>query len=382
MLFSVITICRNEEKRISKTLDTICKQNFYDFEYIIQDGQSSDNTLLIVQEYKKKYPHINIRVISERDCGLYDAMNKAVSYASGQYICFINSGDFLFDENTLKQVARAISLSPDMDWYYGECIVIYPNGDELIQIPTTIENISGDEMRDYLKKRQLQLIHQSIFSKRELLKRNPFDVTYKIRAELKWYYECLLTGIKIKKMDFPVCMYSQGGISERASSVPINAQETRRIFEEKNLLTEDNVRVLPGENDYTNCFKEIYSQWLALKQSGHQMEQYLQGQGVKSIAIYGYAEFGTHVINELKNSSIIISCIIDKQNKHPYSGIPVISPENFRENVDLIIVTALSHYREIYENMSGRTECKICSLEDILEDMWIVDEKNRNLCHL
>lgn len=382
MLFSIITICRNEEKRISKTLDIICKQNFDDFEYIIQDGQSTDNTLSIAKAYKKKYPNVNIKLRSEQDNGLYDAMNKANSYATGQYICFINSGDFLFDENTLKKIAQVIKETPGMDWYYGECIVIYPNGNELTQIPTTIENISGDEMRDYLKKNQLQLIHQSIFSKRKLLEQIPFDVTYKLRAELKWYYECLLTGIKIKKMNFPVCMYSQGGISERTSSVPVNAREIQRILKENNLLTEDNISMLPVGNDYTGCFKEIYSQWLALKQSGHQMGEYLLKQGVKKIAIYGYAEFGTHVINELKNSQVIISSIIDKKNKYSYSGIPVVNPDNFQENVDLIIVTALTHYKEIYEHMSGKTKCRICSLEDILEDMWLSDEKNRNLCYL
>lgn len=371
MKFSIITICFNEENRISETLNSIYNQEFSDFEHIIEDGGSEDKTLNIVHSYQMKHAEKNIRVFSEKDNGLYDAMNRAVKRAKGEYICFINSGDFLFDKTILSKVAKEIDKNPQMDWYYGECIVVYPNGDEYIQMPTTIENIHGTEMRSYLETNQLKLIHQSIFAKKECLEMFPFDTSYKLRAELKWYYDCMLDGIKIKRMLFPVCMYSQGGISEHVSSVAIHAKETKRIFLELGLLTEDNKKEIPNENDYRECFKGIYSQWLSLKQAGYSMEQYLLNNGIKTIAIYGYAEFGTHVINELKDSTIQIKCIIDKQEKYPYSGINVVMPERFTQKVDLIIVTALAHYKEIYEDMSSRTDCKICSLENILEEMWL-----------
>lgn len=373
MLFSIIIVCKNEEKRISGTLDSICNQSFKDFECIIQDGESKDNTILCVEYYKNEYPLVKINILSEKDEGLYDAMNRAVKRASGEYVCFINAGDKLFDENTLQNIADVIDNERNMDWYYGESIITYPNGDEYMQVPTTIENISGMQMITYLENHQLDLIHQSIFAKKQCLIKFPFDLSYKLRAEVKWYYDCMLNGISIKKMEFPVCIYTYGGISERVSSVPIHVTETKRILEELDLLTEENKKKIPNENDYEICLKGVYGEWLSLKQAGHSMEHYLNNRGIKSVAIYGYAEFGTHVVNELKGSSIQIECIIDKQKKYPYSGTEVLLPEEYDRKVDMIIVTAMTHYKEIYEYMRSKTDCEICSLDRILEEMWFCE---------
>lgn len=331
----------------------ICKQSLDDFECIIQDGES----------FKVKYSHVTINVSSEPDSGLYDAMNKGVACAIGDCICFMNSGDFPFRDDTLERGAAVMNSFPDMDLYYGECVVVYPNGDQYIQMPTTIENNACEEMREFLKINQPRLNHQSIFSKRDCLTRFPFDTIYVLRAELKWYYNGLLKGIGINKMDFPVCIYSQGEISERVLSVSIHARETKRILENYGLMTEDNKKELPEEKDYRECFKGMYSQWLALRQSGRDMGKYFKKKGINKIAIYGYAEFETYVINELKNTDIAITYIIDKQDKYPYSEILVIKPEEFDEEVDLIVVTALAHYKEVYDDMSIRTECRIRSLK-------------------
>lgn len=88
------------------------------------------------------------------------------------------------------------------------------------------------------------------------------------------------------------------------------------------------------------------------------------------IAIYGYVELGIHLINELKNTEIEIVCLIDQQNKFPFSGIRVIKPDEFDGNVDWVIVTPLLHFREIKEYLNKRNSCPIVSLEDVLEDMW------------
>lgn len=369
-LFSIITICYNEENRIQQTLDSVSSQIYKNFEHIIEDGKSEDATCVIVEKNSNKYLEGQLRIFSEEDYGLYDAMNRAVARARGEYICFINSGDYLFDENTLENVAREIENTPNMDWYYGECIVIFPNGDEYFQMPTTIENISGNDIKNKLQEKHLNLNHQTIFAHKTCFDDNLFDVRLKMRAELKWYYKCLLGKKKVKGLGFPVCKYTFGGLSERVSSMEIHKKEMKTILKEFELLDDRNKLELPKENDYTVSYKNIYSTWLALHQAGRAISDYLTKNGVNCIAVYGYAELGTHLINELKQSKIEIRCVIDRQKRYPYLGIPVVHPEEFVEEVDLIIVTAVAHYKEIEVYMKRMTDCQITSLEDILESAW------------
>lgn len=370
MRFSIITICFNEEKRIQKTLESIYCQRYTDYEHIVEDGGSTDKTLEIVSDCASRYPGSRLRIYSEKDQGLYDAMNRAVAKANGDYICFINSGDFLQDENTLMDVAAEMDAFPGMDWYYGSSVVVFPNGDEYIQIPGSIENIEGNSISERLKKEPLSLIHQSIFAHKRCFHQNLFDTKYLLRAELKWYYKCILSQKKIKRLDFPVCRYSLGGASERVTSVSINAAETRDIFEEMQLLTEENQSMLPIEDNNSERYRTIYNQWLGLHHAGIYIADYLREKGIKRIAVYGYAEYGTHLVNELKNTEIEIVCLIDQKNRYPYSKIQVIKPDEFEGNVDLVIVTALMHYDEIKEYYKKRGISQLISLEEMLEDMW------------
>ncbi len=370
-LFSIITICFNEENRIRKTLESVYSQTYKNFEHIIEDGMSHDGTLAIIEKESGNYLRRQLKLFSEKDNGLYDAMNRAIARASGEYLCFINSGDYLYDENTLQKVAMGIEEYPGMDWYYGDCIVIFANGDEYFQIPTTIENVEGRDMKDYLKVNPLSLNHQSIFAHRSCFEENIFDTDLKLRAEVKWYYQCLLRNKKIKRLLFPVCKYAYGGLSERAESLQLHIREMQDILEGFGLLTEENLAGLPKEGDYAICYKNIYNTWLAAFRSGHSIERYLVSNGIKSVAIYGYAELGAHLVNELKGTEIEINCLIDRQRREDYSGIRVIRPEEFNSKVDMIIVTAIVHFNEVKDYMKRITNCRIISLEEILEDVWM-----------
>lgn len=370
MKFSIITICYNEEKRIQKTLESVYCQKFTDYEHIIEDGESTDNTLKIVSQCACQYPGQQLKVYSEKDHGLYDAMNRAILRAKGDYICFINSGDFLQDENTLNNVAAQMDLFPGMDLYYGSCIVVFPNGDEYLQVTGSVENVLGNDISEELKSKPLSIIHQSIFAHRNSFCQNMFDTKYRLRAELKWYYKCFLSKKKVKRLDFPVCRYSLGGFSERVDSVAINAIETKEIFEELQLLTEENISMLPLKDNGSERFRTVYNQWLGLHQAGIYMLDYLKERNIRKVAIYGYAELGTHLVNELKNTEIDITCLIDQKDHFPYSGIKTIKPENFEGNADLVIVTSLLHFDEIREYYRRKNINQIVSLETVLEDMW------------
>jgi len=100
--FSIITVCLNSEKTIETTIKSVTEQSFTDFEYIIIDGKSSDKTLEIIEKYKDS----RIKIISERDKGIFDAMNKGVSLSKGKWIHILNSDDYYYSNNSLVNASK------------------------------------------------------------------------------------------------------------------------------------------------------------------------------------------------------------------------------------------------------------------------------------
>jgi glycosyltransferase involved in cell wall biosynthesis len=119
-VFSIITVVYNSETLIEGTIRSVMAQSWQNYEYIIMDGASKDNTLLIAREYAHKMPQI--RVFSEKDKGLYDAMNKALALATGDFVLFLNSGDHLHAPDTLALIAAQIT--PQTDVLYGDTRVV------------------------------------------------------------------------------------------------------------------------------------------------------------------------------------------------------------------------------------------------------------------
>lgn len=116
MKISVITVCYNSAKTIESTILSVKNQTYQDIEYIVIDGGSSDQTMNIV----KKYKSVVSRYISEKDNGLYDAMNKGIHLASGQIIALINSDDFFCDDAALEKVARCFEKNIDIEAVYAD----------------------------------------------------------------------------------------------------------------------------------------------------------------------------------------------------------------------------------------------------------------------
>ena len=172
--FSIITVCYNAAANIEKTIASVVNQTYEDYEYIIIDGASTDTTLDIIKKYSENYP--KIKYISEPDRGLYDAMNKGVGLAIGDYIQFLNAGDTLFDSDVLKHVQECIT--EDADILYGNIMYVNPDGSENIRTygascRRPIYYATGDCIN-----------HQACFTKRTCFKGNDFDYkTYAICAD-------------------------------------------------------------------------------------------------------------------------------------------------------------------------------------------------------
>ncbi|GHT11750.1 glycosyl transferase [Bacteroidia bacterium] len=197
-LISVVTVVFNNVKSIRNTIESVVNQTYRAVEYIVIDGGSTDGTLDIIKAYSN-----NISVlISEKDTGIYNAMNKGIAMANGQWICLLNSGDVFVDQQTVQIFVDALAQYPDFDIVYGNILVKNKNGD-------LTEKIASEPCN----KHRMFFCHQSAFVKTELLQKYPFDEQYRMSADLKFFKQCYIAHHKFLHLHFPVVVYNTEGIS-------------------------------------------------------------------------------------------------------------------------------------------------------------------------
>jgi len=196
-LVTIILPTFNAASSISKALESILSQSFEDFEVIIMDGLSTDNTLEIAQNYNDA----RIKLFSSKDEGIYDAMNKGLKLAKGEWIYFIGSDDYLFDNNIFKRVFESSN----------NCSVLYGN----VVGPCFIGQYDG--IFDLQKLLKMNICHQALFVKKNVFtKLGYFDVQYKSFADWDFNYR-LFIHPKIKKqyVDIVFAYYSDNGFSAK-----------------------------------------------------------------------------------------------------------------------------------------------------------------------
>ena len=197
-LFSIISVSYNCKDYVVLTLKSLLNQTYKDYELIIIDGKSNDGTLDEINKYKDRFA--NIKIVSEEDGGIYDAMNKGVKYASGKYAFFLNFGDVFFDENLLENMASKMSSNKDV--YYGD-----------IEVQG---KIVGQESRFNLFNfiyLEGMVCHQSIFVRRTLLEKYPFDLQYKICADRDFLIKILKDNCGVEYVGLTICCYDDAGKS-------------------------------------------------------------------------------------------------------------------------------------------------------------------------
>ncbi|HJD91052.1 MULTISPECIES: glycosyltransferase family 2 protein [Bacteroides] len=181
-LFSIITVTFNAENTVERTLISVKQQSFRNIEYIVIDGASKDRTLSILQAYQSDIDQL----ISEPDSGLYDAMNKALNIARGEYICFLNAGDKFHQEHTLAQIVSQLdnlNFSPDV--VYGETALVDNNG-----VFLRMRRLSAPKSLTWKSFKQGMLVcHQAFFAKRELV--STYDLQYKFSSDFDWCIKIL-----------------------------------------------------------------------------------------------------------------------------------------------------------------------------------------------
>lgn len=202
---SIITITYNAERFIEHTIQSVLGQKCKDFEYVIIDGASSDKTMDIVRLYASQ--HDEFKWVSEPDGGLYDAMNKGLHKATGDFVWFINAGDKLYDENTLQTVVDKINAYSDCDVVYGQTLIIgedeKPLGDRNKLAPSVLNKkslLNG-----------LVVCHQSILVRKSIAP--DYDTQYKITADYDWTCNVLSCSRRNCFIDEYISRFMVAGVS-------------------------------------------------------------------------------------------------------------------------------------------------------------------------
>ena len=194
-MFSVVTVVRNGESEIERTLRSCIGQDFQDKEYIVIDGASTDHTNKVVNRYQKDISCY----VCELDKGLYEAMNKAIGIASGQYILFMNCGDTFCDSSVLSRIAEKISILdffPDV--IYGN--TLYKFGEVLLKTPP---------MPLARMERKMVFCHQSCLVRTERIKAMPFDLKYRYAADYDMMLKLYHQNRVFQYLDLSISTFSQ-----------------------------------------------------------------------------------------------------------------------------------------------------------------------------
>lgn len=207
-LFSIITVCFNAAEVISQTMESLYDQTYDDYEYIIIDGLSKDNTLQVIENTKEKYDKLGItKVISEKDQGIYDAMNKGVRLATGKYCCFMNAGDSFVSSNVLLELSNRI-VGKDYGFVYGNVISVGKNFKRFAE--AKLMSVVEDTL-------SMPYCHQALFVLRECLLVHPFNLHFKNAADYEQCIQLYKSGLDYLHVDIIIASYQIGGKSEKGA---------------------------------------------------------------------------------------------------------------------------------------------------------------------
>lgn len=223
MRFSVVTVCYNSANTIERTIQSMQRQNYADWEHIIVDGASTDGTKEVLDRYVNAP---RLKIISEKDDGPYDAMNKGIKAANGDVISFLNADDYYLHEKVLEMVYHKINGFPKADVYYGDLLVVDCNA------PTPYIKVHDSVDRYYMCTNALA--HPSMFHKKHSFeKAGLFDLKYKIVADYEWTLRAMYKNmLRFCYFDVVTTVFSAGGLSTGTAHEKKHSEEREAVVNE------------------------------------------------------------------------------------------------------------------------------------------------------
>ena len=249
-LLTIITITFQAEKFLDRTLLSVEKalhnvKNPSQLEYLIIDGGSKDQTLSIAG----KYNHFISKVVSEKDKGLYDAMNKGLRLASGKYVWFLNAGDEAYDAQTLERLLSSLETGAAV--YYSDAMMVREDGTEVGLRSHFTPHTLPTNLRWQDFALGMKVCHQAFIARKDIA---PFYEYQNLSADIDWEIECLKRADSIQFLPFVLCRYLLGGLS---------VKNHRRSLTDRYKVLKKHFGLLPTLFNHLRIFWRGY--WFAKK---------------------------------------------------------------------------------------------------------------------
>ena len=351
---SIITVCFNSAKTIERTIRSVAAQDYPDIEYIIVDGGSTDGTLDIIHQYEDRIS----RFVSEPDAGIYDAMNKGIQMATGDYITFVNSDDW-YNEGAVSYVAGDIMKRGAAISCYG--INLFDK-DGIMEWDDTfardIHNIRFAMCR----------CHNAIFAKRSVFEMyGGFDLAYKISADYDWLLRAYDNGVEISYDNFPAVNFRLGGVSfvqetkmrKEARTIALLALD--KLKERKKVTEKEYAEIRSKIEDYyekaklDKIIRTVIEEELIGKNDDIKKE-------LKKIfpeekcSIFGCGNFGRECFRILQQGGISVECFWDNNPQSwgtVCSGLEVKSPGEIENTRMKIIIATELYFKDISRQLKA-----------------------------
>ena len=244
MKLSIITINRNNKVGLEKTMLSVASQTYKGFEYIVVDGASEDGSVEVIKRLESEF--VNLKWVSEPDAGIYNAMNKGIRMASGDYIQILNSADCLAALDVTERLLDSIAKNGNPSILYGNMIKCFPNGRHI-----TDKCFAGQEIT-MLGMYSGTLNHDPAYIRRDLFEKyGYYDENLKIVSDWKWYLQAIIIGDENPQyIDMDVTLFDMTGVSENVGSKEMIQKERRSVLEE----------LVPSSylHDYDQYYSDIY----------------------------------------------------------------------------------------------------------------------------
>ena len=228
MKISVITVCLNSEKTIENTIRSVIKQNYDQIEYIVIDGGSKDKTIELINKYR----HSITKLVSEKDGGVYSAINKGLKLATGDIISILHSDDFFADENVLSKIATQFNNDVSLECFIGTTLMKRRNNNKILR------KYSPINFKKWMMYLGISPPHPSMFLRRSVYEKYGFyKEDYEIASDFEFYLRILYKNrINYNITDNPYVIMNYGGISTKSfNSNLVATKEILRSFRENGI---------------------------------------------------------------------------------------------------------------------------------------------------
>ncbi len=349
---SIITVVYNGAKTIERTIQSVLGQSYKNIEYIIIDGESTDGTQEIVERYLECVSYF----VSERDNGIYDAMNKGIGRATGHIVGIINSDDW-YAEGVIEDVVNCFEQN-EVDLVYGKKAEVYQDGEIRVVPRRELDSIWY----------QMAIPHPSVFVKRSIYEKfGMFDMKYKLSADYDFLLNMYQKQIKFGYVDKVIAYFCIGGASTTRES---------EMADETYAISMSHLDACPDKETIRNKIEKKY-QWSffdrGIRKDGDLLYkllcQYFYRE-IGEIIIFGAGTWGVRCRGMLLADGVKVLCFSDNDEEKWHTeceGVKVVEPQKLQDMDAYVLIAVKDGGEEIRRQLEsmGGNQSKCVSLEEL-----------------